>query len=114
MALNRKQQQFVRSYLLSGDAQKAAAEAGYTTRSVKRLLELPELADFLQTGDKVATLKEVLLYFSVLMRQGDDQKIRLKAAGQLAKYLGREGEKADLAGGLKIIYDYEKHDEGKL
>ena len=113
-----KQKKFADVFLQSGDGELARREAGYEgSWTLKRVLEIGAVGEYLCSQMMVADEKEVAAFFSAVMRgePAADEKLprvkeQLKAAELLAKHFGMFAERessgvGDPAGAVEFVGD---------
>lgn len=106
--LTPKQKKFCHEYLVDLNATQAAIRAGYSEKTAKEIgsenLTKPHIAEYIAKildsirSENIATLEEVLEFFSKTMRDDKtDIRERLRAAEDHMKYYGTQVDKEKIA-----------------
>lgn len=112
--MNQRKRAFCEAYLLSGNATKAAAEAGYSSKTARsigqRLLTFADVQEYLEQRNKeisaanTADVEEIRRFWTATMRDGGAKTgERLKASELLAKSYGAFLDRADVEFDMSII-----------
>lgn len=112
--MNQRKRAFCEAYLLSGNATKAAVEAGYSSKTARsigqRLLTFADVQEYLEQRNKeisaanTADVEEIRRFWTATMRDGGARTgERLKASELLAKSYGAFLDRADVEFDMSII-----------
>lgn len=111
--MNQRKRAFCEAYLLSGNATKAAVEAGYSSKTARstgqRLLTFADVQEYLEQRNKeisaanTADVEEIRRFWTATMRDGGARSgERLKASELLAKSYGAFLERVGIDGDISI------------
>ena len=111
--MNQRKRAFCEAYLLSGNATKAAVEAGYSSKTARsigqRLLTFADVQEYLEQRNKeisaanTADVEEIRRFWTATMRDGGARTgERLKASELLAKSYGAFLERVGIDGDISI------------
>lgn len=112
--MNQRKRAFCEAYLLSGNATKAAVEAGYSSKTARsigqRLLTFADVQEYLEQRNKeisaanTADVEEIRRFWTATMRDGRAKTgERLKASELLAKSYGAFLDRADIDCDMSIM-----------
>lgn len=111
--MNQRKRAFCEAYLLSGNATKAAVEAGYSSKTARsigqRLLTFADVQEYLEQRNKeisaanTADVEEIRRFWTATMRDNAAKPPdRLKASELLAKSYGAFLERVGIDGDISI------------